>query len=245
MSYTQLVRLERYVEEFDALLEVESERGSAVIAACFIDEMTNSLVERYETAPLLHPPQAKKKSQDGWIITKFDTLRRQEVLTEQQAAQLQLLRNIRNEFAHTMRATTFAYPEIARLLNAGAGTPREAFRALVDESSRLLYSLLYAKHEEARRAHRAHLTPRIVAAQVLARIASGETTPSFVSSEGNVSTYTADDGGAAFRVRIRDTHVVGILAFRIGSEWHEVTPDESWDDAFLWTYTSAAFPAPP
>lgn len=209
MSYTQLVKLERYVEEFDSLLAVESERGTAVIAACFIDEMTGSLAARYENSSLLHPPQTKKHGDAGWVVAKFDRLRQQGVLTEEQSAQLQLLRNIRNTFAHDLRATTFAYPEIARLLNAVAGTPRESFRALIDTSARLLYSLLYAKHEEARRAYWKQKTPRIVAAQVLARIASGETTPSFVSSDGDVSTYSADEGGAAFLVRLRDSQVVG------------------------------------
>lgn len=244
MSYTQLISLERYFEEFDALLAVESERGSAVIAACFIDDLTESLVERYDTAPLQRPPQTKKYGEDGWLVSKLEKLRRQAVLTDQQSAQLQLLRNIRNTFAHNLRATAFAYPEIARLLSAGAGTPREAFRALVADSAGALYSLLFAKYEEARQADWARRTPRITAAQILARIASGESTPSLVSSEGDVCTYTADDGCASFRVRIRDSQVVGILAFRIGSEWHEVTPDQSWDDAFLSTYTSAAFPLP-
>jgi RNase adaptor protein for sRNA GlmZ degradation len=139
MSYTQLVKLERYVEEFDAMLEVASERESAIIAACFIDDITDSLVERYETAQLLHPPQAQKREEAGYVIKKFDRLRQQGMLTEQQSIQLQLLRDIRNTFAHNLQASTFGYPEIARLLSAGPGTPRVAFRALINESARLLY----------------------------------------------------------------------------------------------------------
>jgi hypothetical protein len=239
MSYTQMNRLERYVQEFDALLAVESERGSAVIASCFVEDIVDSLVERHETSPCLYPPQTAKYKEAGWVLRKFDKLRQQGVLTAQQSAQLQLLRDIRNVFAHNLRATAFEYPEIVKLLGGAAGTAREAFRALLDESASLLYGLLYEKHHEAHRAYLEHVAPRITGAQLLGRIASGELVPILVSHDGDIRTFSADDGGAGFRVLFRDSEAVRLLAFRLGAEWYEIASDEWWGDEAFPLFASA------
>jgi len=58
-----------------------------------------------------------------------------------------------------------------------------------------------------------------------------------------VSTYKTEDG-ASFRVRVRDGHVAGVVAFWIGGDWIDVVPGLSSDDDGLDVYTSSAFPPP-
>ena len=113
------------------------------------------------------------------MIQPIDRLQRKKLVSEEHAQQLQLVREIRNVFAHNLWAGSFVSPEIAELLKGISGPPREAFQSLFNTCASALYGLLHAKYQERRKAYWAEKMPRLQPLKYLRESTPARYTPRF------------------------------------------------------------------
>lgn len=234
MSYSEFATLQDFWVRFETLLAKESERGAAVLVIIFIDGYIDRVLAEYANQPetLQAIPASLEESP-----RRIKTLYLKQLATSQQAEHLQLLRDVRNAFAHELEAHSF--PAIAGLLGTSPELAGDAFRSLLQESSRLLGGLLYSRFEERRHALHAYSGIRMQAYRQIAEIDRQIYRASLTNREANRLTYTTEYG-AQFVVGVEGDRLARIFAFTLdGREWVAVNDPGSGDDHELSAWVAA------
>jgi hypothetical protein len=120
MSYIMYFQLHELLKEFDLLFASESNRGAAVVAACFIEDSVAEISDMYDGRPMVLP-ERKDPPAEGTFAFQLENLRRMAVLEVSEIKDFQLVRAVRNKFAHVFRAAAFDYPGVRELLERHAG----------------------------------------------------------------------------------------------------------------------------
>jgi hypothetical protein len=120
MSYIMYIQLHELLKEFDLLFADESNRGAAVVAACFIEDSVAEIFDMYSGTPLVLAAR-KDPPKEGSFAFLLESLRRMSVLEASEVKDFQLVRAVRNKFAHVFRAAAFEYPCVRQLLEKHAG----------------------------------------------------------------------------------------------------------------------------
>ena len=248
MSYIQFYHLEQFVDGLDPLFRDESDRGAAVVAACFLEDFIGDVLGHYADLPLLHPrhdPKFKK----GSFADHIDRMRRKELVDAAHVAHFHFIRDLRNIFAHNLRAATFRYPGVAAFLREHLGNVdddalKQAFVAVLKDCTAVLVHLSVTKFQATKQAQFAHLNQVMVAERILHEIDNGEVIVTFVEIQEGNGLYTTDQN-VQFLMRLEGKKAVGVLAIRVGvgAEWEAITPERTMHDTAMATWASKAFPA--
>lgn len=230
MSYTQIAKLDEFNNRFSLLLQKESERGSAVLVVCYIDQYTNRVLDEYhDRAELIQDLPESLKSSPGRLKRLF----RKGLATLPEVERLQRLRDIRNVFAHELDAETFAYPAVVAYLGTSPELAREAFRTLLAECSTVLGNLLYTPYLERHQAYLAYHRDRRYALQVLGGLDAGHMTAAVTEREDDSLTLETHTGHR-FRVGNVGERPSRVREFSLaGSDWIAVNDPGTDDDVLL------------
>jgi hypothetical protein len=168
---------------------------------------------------------------------RIRTLYLKRLATLEQAEHLQLLREVRNTFAHELEAHSFA--SVAVLLRTSPELAEDAFRSLLQEASWLLNGLLYTRLEERRKAHQTYSGIRLQAFRQIQEIDKQIYKATLTNREADKLTYTTEYG-AQFVVGLEGDRLKQVFAFTLdGKEWVTVSDDPgSGDDYMLKTWVS-------
>jgi hypothetical protein len=234
MSYLEFVKLQDFNERFNWLLEKESERGAAVVVICFIDQYIDRVLAEYddrnETLQVIPGSLAKSPR-------RLKKLYQRELATLEEVERLQLLRDVRNAFAHELEVDSFA--AIAGMLGTAPELAGGAFRSLLQKCSSLLGGLLNTRYEGRRKAFWAYRNVRLQALRQIQEIDARIYTATLTNREGDKLTYTTSYG-AQFCVGLDGERLAGVFAFTLdGSEWVTVNDSETGDDEFLRAWVAA------
>ena len=88
-------------------LEAESDRSAAILGSAYLEDLLDRVIER-------HGEATSKSARD--FYAKIDTTRQRRLIPELIADDLQIVRQIRNRFAHEWTARTLADAEAQELL---------------------------------------------------------------------------------------------------------------------------------
>lgn len=244
MSYIQFYHLEQFVEGLDPLFRDESDRGAAVVAACFLEDFIEEVLDHYTDAPILHPrndPPYKKNT----FAYHIDLLRRKELVDAERVAHFHLVRDLRNVFAHNLRAASFG--AVAGLLRAHLGDIpdaelKAAFVGMLKDCTNVLIQLSHEKFTATKNAHFKRLNDRMTAYRVLEEISRGETGVVFVEMRDGLALYRT--GGLSFLTHVNGTQAVSLESFQIGvdSDWEVIAKDIGDADEMRAAWNSLSFP---
>ncbi|MEK3747877.1 MltR family transcriptional regulator [Paenibacillus sp. FSL E2-8871] len=102
------------VVKFRLHLDKETDRGCALMAAAFLDELLKKLLEKY----MVNEPNSFKELFTGSgglssFSSKINLSYLLGLISEKSKRDLHIIRKIRNEFAHSMEIIDFEHPPIA------------------------------------------------------------------------------------------------------------------------------------
>lgn len=112
MSHSETVRLIAELEEYRDYMRVEtSDRAAALTVACFLEDSLRAVLVEYRDSPKLQPyipPQGRKKPRAGDFAGVIVRVGERALLAPPVQSNMDVIRDIRNVFAHNFRARSFA-----------------------------------------------------------------------------------------------------------------------------------------
>jgi hypothetical protein len=221
MSYIMYHQLERFVNRIVEIYDSDSPRGGGLVAALFVEELGDRLLEYYEPRQPTLP--SRKRGKDSDWITKIDLLYRKQLITADQADRLDIMREIRNDFAHELDANTFEYGPIARSLG-NPSDPKATFRLLFNECAFMLVGLIQHMYGEQKRSAWEYAEVRRNAFSILDEVNRGFRRAR-LENEGEGTRVYSTATGVQFRLGFDGKSLAGVRAFRLGNDWIEVPVD--------------------
>ncbi len=110
MAYLKFAQFEWSIQRFRQFMEGESDRGMVLTAACFLHDRLSQLYEEYQDSPVLDPfvpSPGSTRGRQGSFRRLVVEIGERKILPADVQANLDVIREIRNVFAHNFSAKSF------------------------------------------------------------------------------------------------------------------------------------------